>query len=286
MNPRTRSWSRQEKRNIIKEYDERYSGFPFDLRPPGESLKDKKIFEIILNTDSCCDKRLLELGCGLGHTTIKLSRLVDVVGVDFSEKAIKVASNKTKSAFVRADVQALPFKRDSFYYAIAKDVFEHVPDDDSVFEELSQVCKYGAILVAYLPCELDGINFSTESFVKKLTGYTIDPSIGHLRRYKTTEIIKRLRKHQFETVSTWHFAHLFVSFITLASVISYDLLSKRKKEGEEIVSGLWIPFTKLIFGVFEILGRLEQKIFRTLPGAGFFLVARKVINTRTRAGKE
>ena len=150
-------------------YDQGYSLRPFELRVPGDALKDEIIYNMIQKADYK-GKRLLDLGCGMGHTASLLSNLVDVVGIDFSQEAIKIACQKSKGAFIYGGVHMLPFPDSCFDYVVAKDVLEHIPDDEQVLDEISRVCKSRAKLLMYLPCRLDGFNFSTESIIKKLTG--------------------------------------------------------------------------------------------------------------------
>ena len=111
------------------------------------------------------------------------SEIVNVIGIDFSKEAIHIASIKSRGAFICGSAQTLPFPDSSFDFVVAKDVLEHVPDDNMVLDEIRRVCKDDAILILYLPCNLKGWNFSTEAFVQTLIGYTIDEGVGYLRRY-------------------------------------------------------------------------------------------------------
>ncbi|MEM2195279.1 MAG: class I SAM-dependent methyltransferase [Candidatus Methanomethylicia archaeon] len=256
-------------KNIVKEYNEKYSKYLHELRLPGDTLKDEIIYGILLNLGTRND-RLLEVGCGVGHTSNKLSKLTEVVGVDLSEKAIEIASKSSRAYFVRADIQILPFRDNSFKYAVAKDVLEHVLDDDSALRELNRVCKDNGILIIYVPHVLHPVNFSAESLVKKLVGYTIDPSASHLRRYSLFEVVKKLERNQFSTLAVWYFSHFALSLITLVGVISYDLFLRKRKNITR--TGLFL--IKLMFNIFEKLGMFEEKVFKNLPGAGLFGIAK------------
>ena len=67
---------------------------------------------------------VLDAGCGSGYPgTRVLAQSFQVVGVDFSNEQIRLATRNTDSAFVCADIARTPFKKDVFdavcsYYAI------------------------------------------------------------------------------------------------------------------------------------------------------------------------
>lgn len=253
-------------------YDRGYSSRPFELRIPGDALKDRIIYRAIQKTDYR-GKRLLDLGCGMGHTASLLSELVDVVGIDFSEEAISIASKKSRGAFICNSAEELPFPDNFFDYVVAKDILEHVPDDSRVLDEIRRVCRDDAVLLMYLPCKLEGFNFSTESIVKKVTGYTLDPEVGHLRRYTPRQAKEMLQSRGCKNIRAWYFVHFSLGIVSLASVKGYQLLSRRKQAGEKVISGAPLFLLKTVFGMFEFLGRIEASILKTLPGAGFFLLA-------------
>jgi len=252
-------------------YDQSYSLRPFELRVPGDALKDKIIYNVIQKADYK-GKRLLDVGCGMGHTASLLSNLVDVVGIDFSKEAIRIACQKSKGAFIRGGAHMLPFPDDSYDYVVAKDILEHVPDDEQVLDEILRVCRGGAMLLMYLPCKLDGFNFSTESIVEELTGYTLDPEVGHLRRYTPKQAQEMLQSRGFKNIKVWYFVHFSLGVASLLSVKGYRLLSRGKKQEGKIISGIPLLFLKLIFKIFEVLGHMESAILKSLPGAGFFIV--------------
>ena len=254
-------------------YDRGYSSRPFELRIPGDALKDRMIYRAIQKTDYR-GKRLLDLGCGMGHTASLLSELVDVVGIDFSEEAIRIASRKSRGAFICNSAEELPFPDNFFDYVVAKDILEHVPDDSRVLDEIRRVCRDDAVLLMYLPCNLDGLNFSTESIIKKLTGYTLDEEVGHLRRYTPKQSEEMLQSRGFVDFRSSYFIHFSLGLVSLASVKGYRLLSRGKQGGEKVISGAPLTMLRFVFKILECLGRIEASILKALPGAGFFLQAK------------
>lgn len=261
-------------------YDKNYSQRPFELRVPGDSLKDKIIYNIINNNNelSTDKKNLLDLGCGMGHSLISLSKLVNTIGIDFSMGALKTGKNKANASFICGDVQNLPFANASFDYIIAKDIIEHVPDDHKVINEIHRVCKRGARIIIYVPHDLDGFNLSIESLVKKVTGYSIDPEVGHLRRYTMKNFIELFNNRGFYVInSKYFFVHFSLGFAALLSVMGYKqfILNKNKKNNKDskFLTSNKIFIIKKIFKLFEFLGLLEYKLLKNVPGAGFFIIA-------------
>jgi SAM-dependent methyltransferase len=82
-----------------------------------------------------------------------------------------------------ADVKKLPFKDGSFDKIICSEVLEHIPEDKSAVEELVRVLsKDGAIGIS-VP------HYFAESICWKLSGDYYGFPGGHIRKYKTQELL-------------------------------------------------------------------------------------------------
>jgi ubiquinone/menaquinone biosynthesis C-methylase UbiE len=93
----------------------------------------------------------LEMGCGTGKNTVWLaSRCEGVTAVDFSEKMLALARQKTKTAgviFVQADLlDAWNFTQSHFDLVTFSLVLEHVADLQPVFEKAVQRLQPGGHL--------------------------------------------------------------------------------------------------------------------------------------------
>lgn len=94
-------------------------------------------------------KRVLEVGCGRGDFSIWLSKTfpgAEIVGVDFSAKAISIAESRaaqsaSKVRFVVNDAEALSFPDQEFDYLISCECFEHVPNPGRMAAEMCRVLK-------------------------------------------------------------------------------------------------------------------------------------------------
>ncbi|MDZ4677789.1 MAG: class I SAM-dependent methyltransferase [Oligoflexia bacterium] len=99
------------------------------------------------------NKKVLEVGCGAGDFSIYLSKqMAEVTGVDFSSRAIEIASAKAKThkasaQFKVADAQKLPFENNHFDVVVSCECLEHVPTPSEMLQELHRVLKPGGILV-------------------------------------------------------------------------------------------------------------------------------------------
>ncbi len=256
---------------MSKSYDPEYSIRPYELRPPIDKVKDSIIFDHIKRATSQ-GHSLLDIGCGMGHACTLFSSKLDPVGIDASAQAISIATHKSKGVFIQGDAQSLPFRDDSFDYIVAKDVLEHIPDDQLTLEEILRVSKNKARILMYLPCQLDGINLSTEAIVKKLTGYTVDPEVGHLRRYTVDQARQMLETRHVKPIRTWYMVHFSLGISALLTVKGFHTLSNKGKTNWLMGKGPQIAI-RFAFKIFEFTGRIESKVFKHLPGAGFFIEA-------------
>lgn len=114
------------------------------------------------------DKTALELGCGTGNMTLRLSNLgMKVVAVDLSEEMLNVARNKVKSKgiiFINEDMTEIEFgKKFDFVFSFC-DGFNYLIEDDELFKALKK---------AYNHLKDDGLfifDISSEYKLKNLIG--------------------------------------------------------------------------------------------------------------------
>jgi SAM-dependent methyltransferase len=78
--------------------------------------------------------RLLDLGCGIGHSFPLLAPR-ETVGIDIDPAALQGQKRET----LVADMRALPFLAGSFASVLAVQSVEHVPDPDRVLGEAARV---------------------------------------------------------------------------------------------------------------------------------------------------
>lgn len=71
---------------------------------------DKTDFEYIDKFLNMCNKKILDLGCGMGHYSKYIkNRGLEVVGIDFSKGMLKIAKeNEPDVKFIELDIRNLP----------------------------------------------------------------------------------------------------------------------------------------------------------------------------------
>jgi len=93
--------------------------------------------------------RILDLGCGVGHSFHLLAPR-ETVGVDIEPSALEGQDRET----VVADMRALPFEDGSFDGLISVQSVEHVPDGEAVVREARRVVRPGGVAVFQTPNRL------------------------------------------------------------------------------------------------------------------------------------
>jgi SAM-dependent methyltransferase len=93
--------------------------------------------------------RVLDLGCGTGHSYHRLAPR-ETVGVDLDAEALEGQERET----VVADLRELPFGDDSFGSVIASHAVEHVPDPERVVIEAARVLEPQGIAAFVTPNRL------------------------------------------------------------------------------------------------------------------------------------
>jgi SAM-dependent methyltransferase len=265
-----------------KKYDQGYQRRPFQLRFPGDAIKDSVLAEGVQRALHDKASRMLNVGCGMGHTVALISqRLPDcrVTAVDFSQEALGAAVCRVPAVdFILADAQRLPFRANAFGAAVAQDVTEHLPDDEGFFGEVERVSLPGASICLYVPAVLDGVVFAAEAVVKRLTGYTIDETVGHVRRYSVAQIAHKLERQAIGGDDCLYFSHISMSLLAVLSVWAYHRFIVGKKpaspSGPSRLGAILIYPVLVAFKNAEILGWAEYLLFKRLPGAGLFVFGR------------
>ena len=90
--------------------------------------------------------RVLDLGCGVGHSYHRLAPR-ETVGVDLDPDALEGQERDT----VVADMRALPFDDASFSSVVAVQSIEHVPDPERAVAEAARVLERDGAAVFVTP---------------------------------------------------------------------------------------------------------------------------------------
>ena len=93
--------------------------------------------------------RVLDLGCGVGHSFALLAPR-ETVGVDIDPRALE---NQARETLV-ADMRQLPFADGTFSSVVAVHAIEHVPDPERVVAEAARVLEAGGVAIFVTPNRL------------------------------------------------------------------------------------------------------------------------------------
>jgi len=143
-------------------YDESdyFGEAPRHLRDPDSTFQRYRVRKVQEIYRPGKEDRVLDLGCGWGTFTFAFAPVVrEVVGVDFSEKAIELCRRRARDqgvrnvAFHRVDAADTGLDRESFDVIVAADFFEHLTPEQtaSALDECARLLKRGGRLVIWTP---------------------------------------------------------------------------------------------------------------------------------------
>lgn len=108
------------------------------------------------------DRRILDVGCGLGMYVEKLRQFSPhVYGVDVDAEKVVQASQQLPNIHL-SPAEALPFPDESFDVILLNEVLEHVDDDRATVREAYRCLAPGGQIVIYAPNRL--YPFETHGF--------------------------------------------------------------------------------------------------------------------------
>ncbi len=158
--------------------------------------------------------KILDIGCGDGRHTGAVYELdgVTAIGADINFNDLTKAGERLRFhdeigacgdgswSFTVSDITRLPFKDNEFDLVICSEVLEHVPEEKKAIREIIRVLKPGCNLAVSVP------RYVPEKICWLLSEEYHSVEHGHIRIYKTRELVRRLEK---EGVKKWggHFAH-------------------------------------------------------------------------------
>ncbi|MGO9879560.1 MAG: class I SAM-dependent methyltransferase [Acidimicrobiales bacterium] len=157
-------------------------------------------------------ERVLDLGCGGGRHAfgcLRRGAVVVALDADAAEVTGVVAMMAAMAgagevgdgglgAGVMGDALQLPFADGAFDKVICAEVLEHLNDDCAAMAELARVLKPGGVLAISVPRygpEL--VNWALSERYHTLAG-------GHLRIYRRSQLLERLKGAGLEPVASHH----------------------------------------------------------------------------------
>jgi ubiquinone/menaquinone biosynthesis C-methylase UbiE len=130
--------------------------------------------------------RVLDAGCGTGGMMSRLKRYAadnHVVGIDFSETALRFCVQRQQEALARASISELPFGDSTFDLITSFDVLQHVPDqrDAHALAEFYRVLRPGRIAFIRVAA-YQWMRSGHDDAIAVQRRYDLDELTAHLRR--------------------------------------------------------------------------------------------------------
>jgi ubiquinone/menaquinone biosynthesis C-methylase UbiE len=183
----------------------------------------------------CEDKRLLEVGCGLGVELGRLGKLgFDVTGIDLAPKAVEMAETYLRKLGLRGkamvqDAEQMDFPDESFDAIYSSGVLQHTSDIKRAIREMLRVLRPGGKMLVVLYHRRSWFHL-----LHKLTGVNIEfddrdaPIINAYTRGEAKDLFSGLREVRISC--EYYYPHVTNRPGLLAMMFNY----------------LFVPATKLV----------------------------------------
>ncbi|MGQ9719535.1 MAG: class I SAM-dependent methyltransferase [Nitrososphaerales archaeon] len=169
-----------------------------------KTAQDTQVLNFLLekNLKSYCPSKILEVGCGPGIFTPKLSERAWVVALDISVRMLKfVKTRNTGVELVQAAIENLPFRDKSFDMIVAYRVMEYSGDDKGTLRQFSRIAQ---IVLLQLP-RLDSIRGLGLSFLRMI-GILLKRTV-RFRSYSVKAAMKIVNAADLSLVETVLYNH-------------------------------------------------------------------------------
>ena len=140
-----------------------------------------------------------------------------------------------------------------FDFAYSSNVLEHIEKDQLAINEIFNSLTPGAYFAIYVP--------AFELLFSKM-----DESVGHVRRYSKSELVKKVRNADFTIVNVEFVDSIGFFASLLARVLKFDSTSSTGSSSALRIYDRW---------VFPVSRTLDLLGFKRILGKNLFLVARK-----------
>ena len=199
--------------------------------------------------------KILDLGCGLGDTTLMLSNFFPgtyVTGLDQNDALIEAAivTNELHSniKFLTGNALELPFENNSFDFVFCRYLLHHIPNAFTALEEMKRVCKTGGIVFAQ---EYDANFFQSypESYaypklLEIMNNLFADVHIGRKMIHYFRNLALKNIAHDAQVILADHKSVLKKFYVMTAKALSKAILQRELLTQEQLDD--WIKELEII----------------------------------------
>ena len=157
------------------------------------------------------DESILDVGCGHGRHSWEAHKRngCHIYALDMEEESLiktrhvlRLMDEEAKSNgnwfVIRGDALNLPFRDASFDKIICSEVLEHLPNDEQGIREIVRVLKESGTLAVSVPTYL------TEAVYWRISKDYYNNPGGHIRKYKTQQLISLLSQNNLQIFAIRH----------------------------------------------------------------------------------
>lgn len=242
----TSHWSRtEEPQEALDKYLKQYSN--------AYNSTKAKLFELMLEED-LTGKRVLDYGAGVGYMTIMCAKKgAEVVAIEAEPTAIEAAQLYAKDrsvsqqcTFIQATDLPHELREEYFDIIIAKDIIEHIEEDEAFIKHLTEHLKVGGQIILSTQNSLS-LYYYLEGLFQKFWLKNMDWcgwDTTHLRFYSPLSLKKILRDAGFKSLR-------WASVYVIPYNIVQWLLLRRKKivinglRHFDLTFGRFFPFNRV-----------------------------------------
>lgn len=206
------------------------------------------------------EQKWVDLGCGTGGTTLWLSGIQPILGVDASPLALQYCRRRGLKKLKRSSLEALKLPSRSFDAAFALDILEHVRDDKKALSEIHRILKNSGLLLMTVPAY-------------QWLWSEHDEVCHHYRRYTQGELTRKIREAGFRIVrSSYCITFLLVPLVLM---LRWRWLFKRDRKIMSAVVPLPSWLNLLLIGILKLEAVLLDRL-RFPFGVSIICLAQKI----------
>jgi SAM-dependent methyltransferase len=202
--------------------------------------------------------RLLDVGCGTGGVLAALAARATVVGLDYSDLALRYCRSKGLASVVRGSAVALPFAAGTFDLCVMMDVLEHLDEEGALLADTRRVLRPGGAALISVP-----------AFQALWSPH--DEAFEHRRRYRRGALEARVREAGL--VVEWS---SYTNFFVFPVVLAWRTLRRRMRLAPGMRTDFFPvprPFNQALVGTYRCEAALLRRL--VLPfGVSVACVAR------------